>query len=312
MRLAECWARDGIQAERPVATEGKLAVVAAAGTYGAARVEVASFARPQTWPQFADATDVVAAFDRQAGVEYIVYVPNLRGYERLASVPGFADRIDSVLVAIAATESYNLKNVRRTTAEAMAEIADVIGAATGDGLKVVGCVGTAWVCPVEGPVPPPQVVALVEQLLSAGATEATLGDTTGEASPRAAAALVELVRGATNVPLAGHFHDLRGTAMANAIAAADAGVDWIDCALGGIGGHPPDEHQAAAAGNLCTEDFATMASGNGLIDGIDLDAALAAGRVAESVLGRALLSKVQRSGLPAWARGHAVEGTAAS
>ncbi|HEV7656732.1 MAG TPA: hypothetical protein VGP36_18615 [Mycobacteriales bacterium] len=299
MRLAECWGRDGIQAERPVRTEDKLAVIAAAGTFGAGRVEVASFARPQTWPQFADATEVVARFDRRPGVDYLVYVPNLRGYQRLASVPGFAERVDSVLVAIASSESYNRKNVRRGTREALAEIDEVVRAATEDGLKVIGCVGTAWSCPIEGPVPPAQVVELVGSLLAAGATEAMLGDTTGEADPRTAAALVDLVRTECGVPLTGHFHDMRGTALANAIAAAGAGADWIDCALGGIGGHPPDEHQAASAGNLCTEDFAAVATSSGLVDGIDLEAALAAGRLAESVLGRPLLSRVQRSGLPA-------------
>jgi hydroxymethylglutaryl-CoA lyase len=299
MRLAECWGRDGIQAERPVPTEGKLAVIAAAGGFGAGRVEVASFARPQTWPQFADATDVVARFDRRPGVEYLVYVPNLRGYQRLASVPGFAERVDSVLVAIAASDSYNRKNVRRETKEALAEIDEVIRAATRDGLKVVGCVGTAWSCPIEGPVPPGRVLELVGSLLASGAREAMLGDTTGEADPRTAAALVGLVRAECAVPVTGHFHDMRGTALANAVAAADAGADWIDCALGGIGGHPPDEDQPASAGNLCTEDFAAVATSSGLIEGIDLPAALAAGRLAESVLGRSLLSRVQRSGLPA-------------
>lgn len=300
-RISECWARDGIQAEAPVATEGKLAMIAAAGTYGASRVELTSLARPDVWTQFADAEEVVRRYERRHGVEYLAYVPNLRGYQRLAAVTGFRDRVDSVLVAVAATDSYNLKNVRRDTSAALADIALVVEAALGDGRKVIGCVGTAWCCPVDGPVPPARVLELAERLLDLGAAEIMLGDTTGEANPRSAAELVSAVRRELSVPVIGHFHDMRGTAMANAVAAADVGVDWIDCALGGIGGHPPDEHQAASAGNLCTEDFAAVASAAGLVEGLDLPAVLAAGGVAEQTLQRPLLSRVQRAGLPATA-----------
>lgn len=298
MQLSECWGRDGLQAEQPVPTTSKLTVLDAAGTFGAARVEVTSFARPDVWPQFADATDVVARFRRHPGVEYVVYVPNLRGYQRLASVPGFGERIDSVLVAVASSDSYNIKNVGRSTDAALAEIDAVVRAAVADGLKVVGCAGTAWACPIEGPVKPARVTALLDALLTSGATEVMLGDTTGEAHPDAAAALVADVRSACGVPVTGHFHDMRGTALANALAAANAGADWIDTALGGIGGHPPDKDQTAAAGNLCTEDFAAVASAAGLIDGLNLTEALRAGRCAEEALGRQLLSHVQRSGLP--------------
>lgn len=298
MRLSECWGRDGIQAERPVPTGSKLSVLDAAGGYGAQRVEVTSFARPDAWPQFADATDVVANFIRHPGVAYVVYVPNIRGYERLASVRDYRERVDSVLVAVAASDSYNLKNTRRDTAAALTEISLVSSAAVADGLTVIGCVGTAWRCPIEGDVPPARILELMSALVASGAGELMLGDTTGEAHPRSAATLVERVRAAFTLPLTGHFHDMRGTALANALAASEAGVDWIDCALGGVGGHPPDEHQAATAGNVCTEDFAAAAVASGLLGGIDLDAVLRAGRLAEQALGRPLLSHVQRSGLP--------------
>jgi hydroxymethylglutaryl-CoA lyase len=298
VRLSECWGRDGIQAERPVPTGSKLSVLDAAGGYGAQRVEVTSFARPDAWPQFADATDVVANFVRHPGVAYVVYVPNIRGYERLASVRDYRERVDSVLVAVAASDSYNLKNTRRDTAAALTEIGLVSSAAVADGLTVIGCVGTAWRCPIEGDVPPARILELMSALVASGAGELMLGDTTGEAHPRSAAALVERVRAAFTLPLTGHFHDMRGTALANALAASEAGVDWIDCALGGVGGHPPDEHQAATAGNVCTEDVAAAAVASGLLGGIDLDAVLRAGRLAEQALGRPLLSRVQRSGLP--------------
>lgn len=298
MRLSECWGRDGIQAERPVPTASKLAVLDAAGAYGARRIEVTSFARPDVWPQFSDATEVVGRIERHPDVEYVVYVPNMRGYQRLASVAGYRARVDSVLVAVAATDSYNLKNVRRDTAAALAETGLVTTAAVHDGFKVVGCVGTAWCCPIEGPVAPARILELVDTLLAGGATEVMLGDTTGEAHPRSAARLVERVRTEFSRPVTGHFHDMRGTALANALAASDAGVEWIDCALGGVGGHPPDEHQAASAGNVCTEDFAAAATASGLLDGVDLGAVLGAGRLAEQALGRQLLSRVQRSGLP--------------
>jgi hydroxymethylglutaryl-CoA lyase len=297
VRISECWARDGIQAERPVATDSKLAVLGAAGRYGAMRVEVTSFARPDVWTQFADATEVLTRFDRQPGVEYAAYVPNMRGYERLADVPDFRERLDIVLVAVAASDSYNVKNVGRDTAAAISQVDPVIRAAVADGLKVIGCVGTAWCCPIEGPIPPGRVLDLFEQLVSSGVRELMLGDTTGEADPRSAAKRIDLVRQSFSLPVTGHFHDMRGTAMANAVAAVEAGADWIDCALGGVGGHPPDEHQAASAGNLCTEDFAAVAVAAGLVEHIDLAAVMAAGRRAETALGRELLSRVQRSGL---------------
>ena len=171
MRLSECWGRDGIQAEHPVPTDSKLSVLDAAGSYGAARVEVTSFARPDAWPQFADAIEVVKRFTRHPGVEYIVYVPNLRGYQRLASVPRHNERIDTVLVAVAATDSYNLKNSRRDTPAILAETKLVVEAAVHDGLQVIGCVGTAWCCPIEGPVAPERVldqVAKLRGLLNSG------------------------------------------------------------------------------------------------------------------------------------------------
>jgi hydroxymethylglutaryl-CoA lyase len=298
VQLSECWGRDGIQSELPISTDSKLAVLDAAGRYGATRVELTSLAHPEVWPQFADATDVVARYARHAGVEYLVYVPNIRGYERLATVSDYRTRVDTVLVALAVTDSYNLKNVRRDTAAALAEIAQVMAAASSDGLKIIGCVGTAWWCPVDGPVASRQVLELAGALGDLGANEIMLGDTTGEANPHSVALLVNEVREAISLPVIGHFHDMRATAMANALAAIDAGVAWIDCALGGVGGHPPDEHQSSPAGNLCSEDFAALASACGLVDGLDLALVLEAGQAAETSLGRRLQSRVQQAGLP--------------
>jgi hydroxymethylglutaryl-CoA lyase len=298
LTLSECFARDGIQPEAFLPTDAKLRVLALAAAAGFTRIELTSFAHPGHWPQFADAEEVVRTYDRVPGVGYTVLVPNARALDRALAEP----RFDRVTVVVAASDSYNRVNVKRSTEESLAEAESMTTRARAAGLAVTGCVGTAWACPIEGPTPPERVVTMAERFAAAGADEVMLGDTTGEAHPAIAAALVARVA-AAGLAVEAHFHDSRGVALANAFAAIDAGATTVDCALGGVGGHPPEEGvQRGTAGNLCTEDAVTAFAAAGLDTGLDLDRILAAGAAAEDALGRALHSRVQRAGLPATLR----------
>jgi hydroxymethylglutaryl-CoA lyase len=298
--ICECWARDGIQPEQFVPTDRKLAMLSQIGGTGVTRMELTSFAHPAVWPQFADAAEVVASYDRRPGIEYVVLVPNVKGLERAVAAQRGERRIDLVTAIVAASESYNAKNVGTSVEQSLRVMAEIIAKAHESGLRVIACVGTAWACPIEGPTPTARVRELAERLTAAGADEIMLGDTTGESNPVTAGALVAEVSGACAVPVIGHFHDSRGAAMSNAVAAVAAGARWVDCALGGTGGHPPEPGvQASTAGNLCTEDFVTMATAAGLMDGPDPAATLRAGELAEATLGRSLTSRALRAGLPA-------------
>jgi hydroxymethylglutaryl-CoA lyase len=295
LTLSECWARDGIQPEAFVPTAAKLRVLAASAAAGFRRIELTSFAHPRAWPQFADAEEVVRTYDRVPGVEYAVLVPNTVALDRALAEP----RFDRVTVVVAASDSYNRKNVRRSRDESLAEAVAMTSRARAAGLAVTGCVGTAWACPIEGPTPPATVLDLASCLAGAGADEVMLGDTTGEAHPAVAGSLVAAVLASTGLPVEAHFHDSRGVALANAFAAVAAGAATVDCALGGVGGHPPEEGvQRGSAGNLCSEDVASAFALAGIETGLDLDALLAAGALAEEALGRPLQSRVQQAGLP--------------
>lgn len=298
-RLSECWARDGIQPERPVATAHKREMLDLVVDAGFARVELTSFTHPRAFPQFRDAAEVLTTYRRRPGVEYAVLIPNPRGLELMRRAQGDERRADSITVVMAASAAYNEKNTRRTLDASLGEIETMTATARAAGLTVTGCLGTAWGCPLEGVVDPEHVLALARRLAAAGVDRVMLGDTTGEAAPRAAGALVAAVGEATGLPVVAHFHDPRGAGAANALAALDAGATWIDVSLGGTGGHPPEPGvQAAEAGNVCTEDLAAMLAASGRDPGLDLDRLLAAGRRAEEVLGRPLTSRVQRAGPP--------------
>src|SRR5580658_9929598 len=287
--VCECWARDGIQPESFVPTARKLAMLTQIADTGVTRMELTSFAHPAVWPQFADAAEMVASYDRRPGTEYVVLIPNVKGLQRAVAAQRSERRIDLVTAIVAASESYNAKNVGTSVEQSLQVIADVITQAHDAGLRVIGCVGTAWACPIEGPTPRARVRELAQRLTASGADEIMLGDTTGESNPVTAGALVAEVGMACGVPIIGHFHDSRGAAMSNAVAAIGAGASWVDCALGGTGGHPPESGvQASTAGNLCTEDFVAMAAAAGLVRCPDPAAVLRAGELAEATLGRPL------------------------
>jgi isopropylmalate/homocitrate/citramalate synthase len=291
VRLTEVGPRDGLQNEAaPVPTAAKVAFVRGLVAAGVRDVEVSSFVRPDRIPQLSDAAEVFAALGAApAGVTYGALVPNEKGLERaLAAGAG------KVAVFTAATETFNRRNVNASVEESIAGFRPVVLRAKREGLRVRGYVSTAFWCPYEGRTPPARAVDVCLRLADLGCDEIDVGDTIGAATPPDVAevlgALLPRVP-AERVVL--HFHDTRGTALANVIEGLRHGVAAFDASAGGLGGCP---YAPGAAGNLATEDLVYLLSGLGIEHGIDLERLRAASRGVEQALGRPLPGKVYRAG----------------
>jgi hydroxymethylglutaryl-CoA lyase len=249
-------------------------------------VEATSFVHPKWVPQLADAEQLMRQLPRQAGVRYPVLVPNEKGLAR-AIEAGAAE----VAIFASATETFARRNLNRTVAESLEMFAPVLATARQAGLPVRGYLSMCFGDPWEGPVPLPQVAAVAGRLLELGCTELSLGDTIGVATPgQVRALLVQLAEAGVPVDqLAVHFHDTYGQALANTLAALQAGVTIVDASAGGLGGCPYAE---SATGNLATEDLVWQLNGLGIHTGIDLDALVATSVWMAGQLGRPSPSRV--------------------
>ena len=287
VRIWEVGARDGLQNEKTVVSSAtKVAFIDRLSAAGLPVVEATSFVRPDRVPQLADAVEVMAGITRRDGVRYPVLVPNLRGLDG-----AIASGVRDVAVFASATDSFAQRNLGRPMAEQMAMFAPVIEAARGHGLPVRGYVSMCFGDPWEGTVDPGQVVAVCGDLLAAGCTELSLGDTIGVATP---GQVLDVVRRLldSGVPLDAigvHFHDTYGQALANTLAALSSGVTTVDASAGGLGGCPFAE---SATGNLATEDLVWMLDGLGIETGVDLEALAATSRWMAGELGRPSVSRV--------------------
>ena len=283
----EVGARDGLQNEPTVVgTATKIELVDRLGAAGLPIVEATSFVRPDRVPQLADAPEVMAGITRRDDVRHPVLVPNLRGLE--AAVEAGAREI---AVFASATDTFAQRNLGRPMAEQMAMFTPVVERARGLGLPVRGYVSMCFGDPWEGAVDPAQVVDVCSELLDAGCTSLSLGDTIGVATPGQVASLVErLVRTGVALEAVGvHFHDTYGQALANTLAALTAGVTTVDSSAGGLGGCPFAE---TATGNLATEDLVWMLDGLGVETGVDLEALVATSVWMAGQLGRPPVSRV--------------------
>jgi hydroxymethylglutaryl-CoA lyase len=287
--LREVGPRDGLQNEDPVPTDSKVALIDALSATGVSRIEAVSFVHPKAIPQMADADEVWAQITRNPDVTYSALVPNVRGAQR-ALAAGFSE----IEVVISASTTHNQRNINRTTDESLAavpELAELVHAGGGT-LQVV--VSTAWGCPYEGDVPVARVIDVVNRAVAAGADSIAFGDTTGMATPNRVTELVGETRSAqADVPLGLHFHNTRGTALANVLAALQLGVDDYDASVGGLGGCP---YAPGASGNLASEELVHMLHDMGIETGVDLDALIKAAGLAERLVGRELPSQVLRAG----------------
>ena len=290
VRIREVGPRDGIQSEPgPIATKDKIALIHALQAAGLRYIEAVSFVSPKAVPQMADAREVWAGIERDPNVFYSALVPNKKGAETAIEVG-----VDGLQVFIAATDSYNLKNVRKPVADSLEDVAAVTEVARNSGLPVEGTISTAFGDPYEGDVEPEQVVAVARTMVELGIRAISFGDTTGMATPRRVHDLISALRDALPELLINmHFHDTRGTGLANVLQALQLRVDYFDSSIGGMGGSP---YAAGATGNVVTEDLVHMLEDMGIDTGIDMTRLLEAARFAQSIVGGEVPSKVLKAG----------------
>jgi len=287
VRVVEVGPRDGLQNEKAlVPTEQKIQFISMLAEAGLPVVEATSFVSPRAIPQLSDAGAVMAGLRRLPSTQYPVLVPNLKGMER-----ALAAGVRSIAVFTAASESFTRHNVNATIAESLANFRPVVALAQQKGMSVRGYISTVFGCPYEGAVAPQQVLTVAQALLEMGVDDLSLGDTIGVATPNQVVDVLDLLltKGAIPVErLAVHFHDTRGTALANVLMALQLGISIVDSSAGGLGGCP---YAPGAAGNLATEDLLYMLHGIGISTGVDLEKVVAATRFIAPLLGHAPTSK---------------------
>ena len=291
VRIYEVGPRDGLQNEAaPISTGTKARFIGLLADAGLREIEATSFVAPHAIPQLADADELLAGLERRPGVRYPVLVPNARGLARAESAGA-----DAMAVFTAATNAFSSANIGMTVDESLAAFGPILARAGELGWWRRAYVSTAFGCPYTGRVEPARAVEVARRLLELGADEISFGDTIGVGVPGQVAALTGLAVEA-GIPLeriACHFHDTRGTALANVAAGLDAGVRCFDSSAGGTGGCP---YAPGAAGNLATEDLVYLLDASGWEHGASLDGVLRAARFIAATLGRPLASKVGQAG----------------
>ncbi len=287
--ITEVGPRDGLQNEsRNIPIDQKIALIDALSSAGLTRIEAASFVHPRAIPQMANAGEVMAGIMRRPGVTYVGLVPNEVG-ARNAVEAG----VGEIAVVVSASESHNRRNVNRSIAESLEAIGNVAALARDARLPWSGYISTAFGCPYEGSVDPQKVLDLARELCGAGAYAIALGDTIGIANPRQVHSLVSRFlaeMGGQTLRL--HFHDTRGMALADVVAAMEVGATQFDGSVGGLGGCP---YAPGASGNVASEDLVAMLHAMDIETGVDLDALLAAAWLAEEIVGRPLDGRMKRA-----------------
>jgi isopropylmalate/homocitrate/citramalate synthase len=291
VRIYEVGPRDGLQNEAtPIPLHAKRRYVELLVAAGLREIEATSFVRPGAIPQLADADELLPSLPRSDRVRFPVLVPNLRGLERAAAAGA-----DAIAVFTAATDAFTERNIGMSVQRSLDVFDDVLSEAAGRGWWRRAYVSTAFGCPYTGRVEPDRAVEVGVRLLDLGAEEICFGDTIGVGVPAQVVELTEKAA-AAGIPLARiayHFHDTRGTAVANVAAALDAGVRCFDASTGGTGGCP---YAPGAAGNLATEDLVYLLDASGWDHGVDLVRLLDAARFIAETLGRPVASKVGQAG----------------
>jgi hydroxymethylglutaryl-CoA lyase len=289
--VVEVGPRDGLQNETAaVATADKIGFVDRLSAAGLSAIEVSAFVSPKWVPQMADAADVFAGMQRRPHVRYTALVPNLAGLER-----AHAAGLREVAIFAASSETFSRRNINQGIDASLENYAAVCERAGELGIRVRGYLSTAFGCPFEGDVRPERVAEIGGRLIASGVFEVAISDTIGIAHPGQVRRVVGAV--AERVPLdrlALHFHDTRGTALANVLAALDLGIATFDASAGGLGGCP---YAPGATGNLATEDLIYMLDGLGIETGVSLSALLEASRYIESRLDHPLPSRYYRASM---------------
>lgn len=304
MTLYEVGPRDGLQNEsRLIPTEDKIALIDALSATGLPAIEITSFVNPRWIPQLADAAEVSQRITRQPGVIYSALVPNRQGLDS-----ALAAGMKEIAVFMSASETHNKKNINKTIAQTLVAFRDTVPPALAAGLKVRAYVSTVYGCPYEGAVDPAKALELCRELRALGCYQVSLGDTIGVANPRQVRDVLSRVLAEIPAPeVAVHFHDTRGTALANILVSVEMGIRTVDAALGGLGGCP---YAPGASGNVATEDVIYMLEGMGVRTGVDIDKLMEASRLASTLIGHEVPSKFYRAYMGA--RSRAVSPGAAS
>ncbi|HYX51798.1 MAG TPA: hydroxymethylglutaryl-CoA lyase [Ktedonobacteraceae bacterium] len=287
VRIVEVGPRDGLQNEKAIiSTRQKIQYIQMLADADLPVIEATSFVSPRAIPQLSDASEVMAKLSRRSSTSYPVLVPNLKGMER-----ALAAGVRSIAVFTAASESFTRHNIHSTIAESLENFRPVIALAQHENITTRGYISTVFGCPYEGKVEPGRVLDLAQELLEMGVEELSLGDTIGVATPNQVADIISLLVQDGNISLsqlAVHFHDTRGTALANVLIALQCGISIIDSSAGGLGGCP---YAPGAAGNLATEDLLYMLHGLGIHTGVDLDKVVQATKFIHPLLGHPPTSK---------------------
>lgn len=285
MKIKEVGPRDGLQNEKQtISTEDKITWIDSLSKTGLSYIEVSSFVHPKWIPQLADASEVLGKIQREQGVTYAALVPNLRGLERALEA-----NVDEVSIFMSASEAHNQNNINKSIEETYPILSEVVKEAKAAGKTVRGYLSTVIACPYEGPIAASQVRKVSERLFSMGIDELSLGDTIGVGVPNQVEHLLEeLLPHFDANKLAMHFHDTRGTALANIVKSLEMGITIFDSALGGLGGCP---YAKGASGNVATEDLLYMLHEMGIETGIDINAVMKSAQLIEKVRGKKLNSR---------------------
>ena len=296
--LCECFARDGLQHEPAfVPTATKLALLDRFGALGFPRIEATSYSNPRVVPQFSDASELLRQLARTKNVFYKATCANLKAVERALADREAGRGVNEISLLVSATEAHSAKNLNRSRDEQWRNVEQMAKAA-GRRFRLVGTISVAFGCPFEGKVPPESVTRDAARFADLGVTHVALGDTTGMATPSAVKALIRKLRNIRTLTPIAHFHDSRGTGLANCVAAYESGVRHFDSSFGGVGGHPARvKYGDGFTGNVCTEDLVNLFESMGVATGVRLDRLLDTAQFCESVLGRELHGRVTKSGL---------------
>jgi hydroxymethylglutaryl-CoA lyase len=287
--IREVGPRDGLQIEQPIPTAAKLDMLAALTATGVRRIEATSFVSPRAVPALADAEQVASALGRWPDITWSALVASTRGVRRALDAG-----VTNLEYVVSAADAHSQANVGRSTADSVELIGPVAELVHAAGGTVEVIVATAWDCPFTGPTPPERTIAVAQQALARGADVLCLGDTIGTTTPGRVLDLLGAVRALDpSVDVGVHFHNTRGTGIANALAAVQAGVTSLDASVGGLGGCP---FAPSASGNIATEELVYMLDGSGVATGVDLDAVLRAAAVTERAVGHDLSSSLYRAG----------------
>ncbi|GED53357.1 hydroxymethylglutaryl-CoA lyase [Brevibacillus borstelensis] len=291
VQIVEVGPRDGLQNEQKVlSAPEKIRLIEMLAEAGLQRVEASSFVNPKWIPQLADAGEVCRSLPHQSRVRYSALVPNLKGLERARECG-----LTEVALFMSASETHNLKNINKSIEETFPVLRETAREALALGMRVRGYVSTVFGCPYEGEVPLDNTRKVTNELISMGVYEVSIGDTIGVATPlQVHQVYAALVKDVTTERLAGHFHDTRGTGLANVAAALDEGIRIFDSSIGGLGGCP---YAPGASGNISSEDLVYMLHGMGYETGVSLEKLVEAGAYVQQLLGRALPSKVLQAAL---------------